>query len=90
MISNLLSYSGIVTKTRAMESHLLTISDYEKIANLTTVSDFVVFLREFQIERAERFVQKEDFGLVYDCARDCDTLLLTARKGGNATLFKAA
>ena len=46
MISNLLSYSGIVTKTRAMESHLLTISDYEKIANLTTVSDFVVFLKE--------------------------------------------
>ena len=46
------------------------------------------FLSHFQIEGAERLVEKKNFGLVDDGARDGDTLLLTARKRGNRTFFK--
>lgn len=45
MINNLLAYSGIVTKTKAMGKWLITLEDYEKISNLPTVADFVVFLK---------------------------------------------
>lgn len=45
MLSDLLAYSGIVTKVKAMESHLLRPADYEKIAALNGVADFVLFLK---------------------------------------------
>ena len=48
------------------------------------------FLAHFEIERAERLVQKQNFRLVHDCACDGDTLLLTAGKGRDGTFFKAA
>lgn len=44
-MSNLLSYSGINTKVRAMESNLISKDDYNKIANLDTVIDFIAFLK---------------------------------------------
>lgn len=40
-----LSYSGIVTKARAMESRLLSKEDYEKIANMESVAEFISFLK---------------------------------------------
>ncbi len=46
MSISLLSYSGIIAKVRALESNLLTESDYEKIANLDSTSDFVNFLKQ--------------------------------------------
>lgn len=45
MIHNLLAYSGIVTKTKAMGKGLITPEEYEKISNLPTVADFIVFLK---------------------------------------------
>ena len=45
MIINLLNYSGIVTKTKAMEARLISKKDYEDISNLTSVSEFINFLK---------------------------------------------
>ncbi|RDY29877.1 V0D/AC39 family V-type ATPase subunit [Lachnotalea glycerini] len=42
---NLLSYSGVTTKIRAMESNLLTEEDYRELASLKSVSEAAVFLR---------------------------------------------
>lgn len=44
MINNLLSYSGISTKIKAMEAKLITDKEYKMIANLDTVIDFITFL----------------------------------------------
>lgn len=44
-MNNLLSYSGINTKVRAMESNLISMDEYNKIANLETVADFIAFLK---------------------------------------------
>ncbi len=45
-------------------------------------------LAHFKVERAERFVQKKNFRLVYDSAGDCYSLLLSARKGGYVAFFE--
>ena len=45
-MNNLLSYSGINTKVRAMESNLISKEEYTKIANLDTVADFTSFLAD--------------------------------------------
>ncbi|MEG1991991.1 MAG: V-type ATPase subunit [Acetivibrio sp.] len=45
MFTDLLTYSGIVTKTKAMEARLISIHDYESISNLTSVTDFINFLK---------------------------------------------
>lgn len=45
-MGNLLSYSGIVTKLRAMEARLLKPGDFEEIAALHSVPDVVAYLRE--------------------------------------------
>ena len=47
------------------------------------------FLAHFKVECTEGFVEQEDLGFVDDGARDGDTLLLTARKGGDTALFKS-
>ena len=44
-MSGLLSYSGLTTKIRAMESHLLKDEDYRKIAELSTVSEVAAYLK---------------------------------------------
>lgn len=46
MSSKLLSYSGIATKISAMESNLITTSEYNLIANLHSVPDFISFLKK--------------------------------------------
>lgn len=45
MFTSLLTYSGIVTKTKAMEAHLIDEADYENISNLNSVTDFINFLK---------------------------------------------
>lgn len=42
---NLLSYSGITTKIRAMESNLLTDNDYKEFVTLRSVSEAAAFLK---------------------------------------------
>lgn len=44
-MAGLLSYSGITTKVRAMESHLITDSQFKEMAALETVSQAVEYLR---------------------------------------------
>ena len=45
-MGNLLAYSGIVTKLRAMEAKLLKPENFEEIASLQSVPDVVNYLRE--------------------------------------------
>lgn len=45
-MNKLLSYSGINTKIRALESNLITIDDFYNISNLETVADFIAFLKK--------------------------------------------
>ena len=45
-MGNLLAYSGLVTKVRAMQAKLLTEEDFQNIANLKSVTDVVVYLKE--------------------------------------------
>ncbi len=44
-MKNMLSFSGINTKIRAMSSNLISREDYQKIANLDTTADFINFLK---------------------------------------------
>jgi len=45
IMNNLLSYSGINTKVRAMDSNLISADDYRKIANLESTVDVIAFLK---------------------------------------------
>lgn len=45
-MGTLLSYSGLTTKIRAMESHLIPDEDYRRIAELATVGEVVTFLKK--------------------------------------------
>lgn len=45
MANNLLAYSGITAKVKAMESNLLKKEDYVKISNLESIPEFINFLR---------------------------------------------
>jgi len=47
-MGNLLSYSGLTTKVRAMESHLISDSQFRDMAALETVSDAVEYLRHLK------------------------------------------
>lgn len=44
-MNNLLSYSGIITKTKALEAKFITYPNYQFISNLESVLDFVSFLK---------------------------------------------
>lgn len=44
-MNNLLLYSGITTKIKAMEAHIITKSDYVKIASLESTAEFIAFLK---------------------------------------------
>lgn len=45
-MGNVMSYSGIVTKIRAMQAKLLTEKDFENIANLKSVPEAIDYLKE--------------------------------------------
>lgn len=45
-MGNLLAYSGLVTKVRAMQAKLLTEEDFQNIANLKTVTEIVAYLKD--------------------------------------------
>lgn len=44
-MGNVMSYSGIVTKTRAMQAKLLTVKDFEEIAGMKSVPEVIEFLK---------------------------------------------
>ncbi|MEG0962494.1 MAG: V-type ATPase subunit [Lachnospiraceae bacterium] len=54
MTEGLLQYSGLLTKTRAMHGRLLKREDFEKILEIPTVYETIVFLRE-----------QESYGKIY-------------------------
>ena len=45
-MGNVMSYSGIVAKIRAMQAKLLTDKDFENIANLRSVPEAIDYLKE--------------------------------------------
>lgn len=45
-MGNLMAYSGIVTKVRAMQAKLLTRQDFENIASLRSVPEIISYLKE--------------------------------------------
>lgn len=45
-MGNIMAYSGIVTKVRAMQSKLLTQEDFENIASMKSVLEIISFLKE--------------------------------------------
>lgn len=44
-MGNLLSYSGIVTKIRAMEANLIRYADYQAVSELESTAEFFAFLK---------------------------------------------
>lgn len=44
-MNKLLTYSGIITKIKSLESNYITADDYMKISNLETISDFIIYLK---------------------------------------------
>ena len=61
-MGNLLAYSGIVTKVRAMQAQLLTPAQYEELSALSSVSEIVEYLSRLPSYR--------------DCFREIDERLL--------------
>lgn len=49
MAGELLQYSGLITKIKAMEGRLLTWEEYERILEFQTVHETIAYLREQQI-----------------------------------------
>ena len=45
-MGNVMSYSGLTTKIRAMQAKLLTRRDYESLANLGSVPEAIEYLKE--------------------------------------------
>lgn len=58
-MGGMLSYSGLVTKARAMEARLLSKEDYERIAAMESVVDFIGFLKE-RPGYGELFAKREE------------------------------
>lgn len=48
MAGRLLAFSGIITKSKAMKSNLLTKAEFEQMINMSSVSDIIVFLKEHE------------------------------------------
>ncbi|MEG0354104.1 MAG: V-type ATPase subunit [Lachnospiraceae bacterium] len=46
-MGNLLAYSGIVTKVRAMSAQLLTEKNYQELSELSTIPEIVSYLKHF-------------------------------------------
>lgn len=47
-MNSLLNYSGIITKVKAMKSHFISRADFERIANLESISDFITYLKNHE------------------------------------------
>lgn len=47
-MNRLLDYSGIITKVKAMKSHFISRNDYERIANLESIADFISYLKNHE------------------------------------------
>ena len=45
-MGQLLAYSGTATKIRAMHSHLFTNKEYEELAQISTVPEALVYIRQ--------------------------------------------
>ncbi|MBR3772429.1 MAG: V-type ATPase subunit [Clostridium sp.] len=45
-MGNSLTYGGIITKVKAMSSHLITKEEYQQIAHLESIADYINFLRK--------------------------------------------
>lgn len=45
MFTDLLTYSGIITKTKAMQANLISSQEFEAISNLSSVTEFINFLK---------------------------------------------
>ena len=52
-MGHLLEYSGIVTKTRAMESRLLSPGQFQELASLHTIPEAVEYLKKNTGQNAE-------------------------------------
>lgn len=61
-MSRLLTYSGIVTKVRAMNKNLITMEDYSKLSSMSTVSDIIAFLKK-QPAYAPYFASLDEYTL---------------------------
>jgi V/A-type H+-transporting ATPase subunit C len=61
-MNNLLSYSGIITKVKAMEARFVTKKDYETIANLDSTADFITYLKNHPGYR-EIFIGLDEHGV---------------------------
>ena len=49
---NLVAYSGMTTKIRAMKNKLLSPEQYEEITHFTTVAELISFLQTTRIRRS--------------------------------------
>ncbi len=61
-MGNLLAYSGIVTKIKAMEANLMRKEEYQTIAELESTADFFAFLKNHS-GYAEIFTNYDEHGL---------------------------
>lgn len=63
MIKNVMEYSGIVTKVRAMRAKLLKEKDYRAIASMHTVTDVIEYLRD--TKSYGKFIRQMDESLYH-------------------------
>ncbi len=62
-MGNVMSYSGLTTKVRAMQAKLLTQRDYENLANLRSVPEAIEYLKEKPAYA--RYVEQMDISLYH-------------------------
>ena len=62
-MGNVMSYSGLTTKIRAMQAKLLTSRDYENIANLKSVPEAIEYLKGKTAYT--RYVEQMDISLYH-------------------------
>lgn len=62
-MGNVMTYSGLTTKVRAMQAKLLTWKDFENIANLRSVPEAIEYLKEKPAY--ERYVEQMDVSLYH-------------------------
>ena len=55
-MGNVMSYSGLTTKIRAMQAKLLTQRDYESLANLGSVPEAIEYLKEKDIQAVFHYI----------------------------------
>ena len=56
-MGNVMAYSGITTKVRAMSAKLLAAEDYDTIAGLGTVTEAIEYLKDKRLWQVELFNQ---------------------------------